>query len=113
MRPIISPCFTTSKMKQMFVLMKEVAETFVNHYKSIKADDTIEVEMKDVLTRYGNDVIASLAFGIHINSLKEENNQFYLMGKEATNFGGLGKTLKFMLFGLFPKLYEVSYTCNI
>lgn len=109
MRPVISPCFTTSKMKQMFVLMKEVAETFVSYYKNMKVNDTIEVEMKDALTRYGNDVIASIAFGIQINSLKEENNEFYLMGKKATNLGGFWKTLKFLGYNVVPKLYEVRY----
>lgn len=110
MRPVLSPSFTTSKMKQMFVLMEEVAETFVDHFKNTKTDGTLEIEMKDAFTRFGNDIIASAAFGIQVNSLKEEKNQFYLMGKEATDFSGLFKTLKFFGYTLFPKLYEVSRT---
>lgn len=110
MRPVLSPSFTTSKMKQMFVLIQEVAELFIEHFKSTQTDDTTELEMKDAFTKFGNDIIASVAFGIQINSLKEEKNQFYLMGKEATDFSGLWKTLKFFGYNVCPKLYEVSRT---
>lgn len=81
---------------------------FVDYFKNQKADIN-EVEMKEVLTRYGNDVIASVAFGFKINSLKDRNNNFYLMGKEATNFGGFWKTLKFFGYSFAPKLYEVRF----
>ncbi|KAJ8955212.1 hypothetical protein NQ317_001065 [Molorchus minor] len=40
-------------------------------------------EMKNVFTRFGNDVIATAAFGISVNSLDKPNNEFYLMGKEG------------------------------
>lgn len=57
--------------------------------------------------RYTNDVIASAAFGIKVDSLAEPNNLFYNMGKKVTNFGGLIKTIKFSVIILVPKLAEV------
>ena len=69
--------------------------------------DTIEVEMKNVFTRCGNDIIASTAFGIHVDSLVNDKNDFYEMGKEATNFGGI-QYLKLILFFSFPKLMKVT-----
>lgn len=73
--------------------------------------------MKDVFTRYTNDVIASTAFGLKINSLEDKNNQFYKMGKKATDFSGI-QFLKFLGYGSIPKVMKViklnqNYTCNI
>lgn len=62
--------------------------------------------MKDVFTRYTNDVIASTAFGLKINSLEEKNNQFYEMGKKATDFSGV-QFLKFLGYGSMPRVMKV------
>ncbi|KAJ8926643.1 hypothetical protein NQ314_020977 [Rhamnusium bicolor] len=105
MRAILSPSFTSSKMRVMFALMAECAENFVQHFLK-KDEEVVTVEFKDIFTRYTNDVIATTAFGIKVDSLGQPNNEFYLMGKEATNFG-FWKTLKFLGFALLPKLYEL------
>lgn len=67
----------------------------------------IEVEMKDMFTRYTNDVIASSAFGLSINSLEERDNEFYKMGKKTSDFSGI-QILKFFLFGIFPRFMQVN-----
>lgn len=111
MRPVLSPSFTSSKMKAMFVLINECVNTLIDYFKNQK-DDIIEVEMKDLFTRYANDVIASVAFGVNVNSLKDRKNEFYLMGNEATNFTGFWKAMKFFGYTLVPKLYEVRASGN-
>lgn len=63
--------------------------------------------MKDTVTRYTNDVIASSAFGIEINSLKDKENEFFKLGKMAFNFGGL-TIFKMIAISLFPRLMKVS-----
>lgn len=94
-------------MRQIYVLMSECVDVFVNHFLA-KNEDVLEVEMKDVFTRFGNDVIASAAFGVKVNSLAEPNNQFYLMGKEVTDFTGFWKNLRFFGCMLFPKMFAVG-----
>jgi cytochrome P450 family 9 len=106
MRGTLSPAFTSSKMKYMFSLISQSGEQFVNHFLR-KNEDLITLEMKDTLTRFANDVIASTAFGVECDSLKERNNEFYLMGKEATNFGGVWFTIKVIAFVAIPKLCGV------
>ncbi|KAJ8973166.1 hypothetical protein NQ317_007507 [Molorchus minor] len=106
MRSILSPSFTSSKMKAMFLLMNECAENFIQHF-SKKDEDIITFEMKNVFTRFTNDVIATAAFGISVNSLEKPNNEFYLMGKEATDFSKLSKNLKFFGYFVFPKLFDI------
>lgn len=107
MRSALSPSFTSSKMKAMFHLMCASTEKFIEYFKKEKKD-VIEVEIKDVLSRFGNDVIASVIFGIEVDSLNDKNNQFYLLGKDITNFTDFWKMMKFFGYILAPKFFDVS-----
>lgn len=102
MRTILSPTFTASKMKYMFQLVSKCAIDFVQYLKE-HPELTMEMDLKDVYTRYTNDVIATAAFGISVNSLKDQDNDFYINGKDATSFDDLLKTFKFIGARLFPK----------
>ncbi|ENN74073.1 hypothetical protein YQE_09335, partial [Dendroctonus ponderosae] len=103
MRATLSGSFTSSKMKNMFHLMNGAAENFVNFFLS-KNEELIEVEMKNTFTRFTNDIIATTAFGIEVDSLKYPNNDFYLMGKRTTDFSSLSRRLRFFAFLMVPKL---------
>lgn len=92
-------------MKIMFVLMEECALQFVDFFKT-QTSKSIEVELKDVLTRYTNDVIATTAFGIKCDSLKDKNNEFHEMGRDLTNFRGI-RSLKFVLYSISPLIMKV------
>ncbi|XP_055852654.1 probable cytochrome P450 9f2 [Episyrphus balteatus] len=99
MRSTLSPVFTGSKMRQMFVLINEVADESM---KFLKKDGKTEIDfnIKDYFTRFANDVIASAVFGLKINSFVNEDNEFYAMGKKITQFS-FWQNLKFMLFTNF------------
>ena len=81
MRATLSPAFTSSKMRNMYFLMEECAENFVNNF-----DGESEQEMRDVFSRFACNVIASTAFGIKIDCLKEPINEFLKMGMLLTEF---------------------------
>ncbi|XP_032665498.1 uncharacterized protein LOC116841546 [Odontomachus brunneus] len=104
-RTMLSPAFTSSKMKTMFTLMLECAVDF-SKALSEKSVNESNVDMKDAFTKYTNDVIATCAFGIKVNSMSDPINKFYVYGKEATNFNGL-RGLKFFIFGSFPTLTRI------
>ncbi|KAI2474114.1 cytochrome P450 9e2 isoform X2 [Diabrotica virgifera virgifera] len=103
MRSVLSPSFTSSKMKVMFTLMTECAQNFSKHFQK-KKEDVVELELKETFTRFTNDVIATTAFGIKVDSLEDRDNEFYLMGRDVTNFTGTLKMLKFMIAAAFPRL---------
>nr|CAI5864505.1 unnamed protein product [Callosobruchus analis] len=107
MRAVLSPSFTSSKMRGMFLLMSECAEKWVKFFLN-KNQEVVEVNLKDSLTRYTNDVIATCAFGIEVDSLNNPDNIFYTMGRRATDFNSLSRRLKFMGYFIFPWLYRVS-----
>lgn len=101
-RMTLTPAFTSSKMKAMFVLMRECAKRYGENLASLPADQRT-LELKDAFTRYTNDVIATCAFGITVDSMTDRDNKFYVYGREGTNFGRI-QSLKFFLIRSFPKL---------
>nr|XP_003705489.1 PREDICTED: cytochrome P450 9e2-like [Megachile rotundata] len=101
-RTTLSPAFTSSKMKAMFVLMKECAKRYGENLASLPADKNT-IELKDAFTRYTNDVIATCAFGINVDSMTDRTNKFYVYGRESTSFGRW-QSFKFFLIRCFPKL---------
>lgn len=107
MRNILSPSFTSSKMRLMYNLIKKVADNF-NDYLINKNQQTIEMEIKDLFMRFSNDVIASTAFAVEVNSLEDRNNEFFLMGKTVTNFTSLISFLKLIGYVLIPKILKVK-----
>ncbi|XP_045448416.1 cytochrome P450 9e2-like [Melitaea cinxia] len=109
MRSTLSPAFTSSKIKLMVPFMEEVSEQMIRALKKkIKESDSgsIDVEVKDLSTRFANDVIASCAFGLKVDSHNDENNQFYEMGKTAATFK-FRQMILFFLMSAFPALVSV------
>lgn len=107
MRSTLSPAFTSSKIKYMFSLMSQSGEQFVNHYIN-QNEKVITVEMRDIITKFANDVIANIVFGYECDSVKDPNNEFYVMGKELTNFFSVRTFVVFMGNVAAPKLFKVS-----
>ncbi|XP_011060551.1 PREDICTED: cytochrome P450 9e2-like isoform X2 [Acromyrmex echinatior] len=105
-RNLLNPSFTSSKMKMMFTLMSECAMNFVKFLSTLSADKG-DINMKDVCSKYTTDVIATCAFGIKVNSMKYPTNKFYIYGKEATNFTGVLRSIKFFFLGAFPRLGRI------
>ncbi|KAJ8675515.1 hypothetical protein QAD02_011301 [Eretmocerus hayati] len=105
-RSLLSPAFTSSKMKGMFELMVACGENFVNYFAKKSASELKMVNSKDLFTKYTNDVIATCAFGISVNSLENPDNDFYVLGKKATDLDGI-VTLKFFLSRAAPFLLKI------
>lgn len=108
MRAVLSPSFTSNKMKFMFQLISECAEKFTEYFEK-QSENVVDVEMKEIFTRFTNDAIATTAFGVTVDSLNDKNNEFYLMGKESTNVGG-SRALRFFGYSIFPALMRVLYS---
>lgn len=62
--------------------------------------------------RYTNDVIATAAFGIQVNSFKDPNNEFFTLGQRISEFTLWGG-FKVVLYILVPKLMKVRFQRTI
>jgi cytochrome P450 family 9 len=108
MRITLSPAFTSSKMRNMFGLMSNCGKKLIDF---IRAECTTkgrqQVEMKEFFSRIANDIIATCAFGIEVDSFKEKNNQFFSNGERLRNFQSPLFALKFLGFLLVPWLMKI------
>ncbi|XP_065366569.1 cytochrome P450 6a9-like [Calliphora vicina] len=106
LRQKLTPTFSSGKIKLMFATVKRVAEELVMalEKKSKEEADNI-VELRDILARFGTDVIGSCAFGIECNSLTNPEAKFHIMGRRLMTeqrHGQLGNALIFN----FPKFVK-------
>lgn len=84
MRNKLAPAFTSGKMKLMFFLMEACCNEFVKALEPI-AEQNGKFSVKDFLSCFTTDVIASCAFGLESNSLKNPNNEFRVNGNLVVN----------------------------
>lgn len=72
MRSTLTPLFTGSKMRKMFQLVVDCAEEHSDIlFNEAKSNSKPFVpELKELFTRYTNDVIATAAFGIKVSRIK-------------------------------------------
>lgn len=110
MRSILSPSFTGSKMRTMLSLLSENCEQLVDYFEK-GTSEVVETDMKDAFTRFTNDAIASVAFGLKCDSLKERENEFYMMGK-ALMSPGIITLLKAVAIMVLPAVSKVSSQLN-
>ncbi|XP_023219443.1 cytochrome P450 3A41-like isoform X2 [Centruroides sculpturatus] len=101
-RCIMSPTFTSSRMRKMAYLIRECAEKFTENLKNkVPINENQTLDCKSYLSTYPIDVIASTAFGTKLNSLEDPNNEFVNKARQASNTDA---SLRLTLFFLFPKL---------
>ncbi|XP_029170173.1 cytochrome P450 9e2-like [Nylanderia fulva] len=108
MRNTLSPSFTANKMKIMLDLVSKCASEFVN-YLDDHPELCVEVDTKQIFRRYTTDVIATTAFGISVNSMKDQNNEFYTKGLEIIQSfnGGVLVMVRFLLILTFPRIAKL------
>lgn len=104
-RNLLSPAFTSSKMKSMFDLIVKCSKNFANYLSKQTPENNKMINTKDLFTKYTNDVIATCAFGVEIDSLTDPKNDFYVLGREATNLEGM--TLKIFLSRALPQVLKI------
>ncbi|KAK8719066.1 hypothetical protein OTU49_014271, partial [Cherax quadricarinatus] len=105
LRAIMTPTFTSGKIRGMFPLVCDKADTLVS-FTLKEAAQKPYVDMKDIFGRFTMDTIASCAFGIECNSYKNEEPEFAKRAAAFFEFSYI-KLLKFTLFTLYPRISNV------
>ena len=105
LRTIISPTFSSGKIKSMFPLVCDKADALVR-FSMKQAAENQHIDMKKNFGRYSLDTIASCAFGIECNSLVDENAEFTLM-VEAYFSKPPGRIFKIILHKFVPQLFRL------
>ncbi|XP_032682992.1 cytochrome P450 9e2-like [Odontomachus brunneus] len=97
---MLSPAFTSSKMKYMLKLISDYTIDFVKFLTQLPMELRV-IETKDIFMRYTNDVIATYAFGVSVDSVQDLKNLFYIYGREASTFN-IVTLLKTVMFKQLP-----------
>ncbi|KAJ6647417.1 Cytochrome P450 3A14 [Pseudolycoriella hygida] len=97
-RSIISPTFTSNKMKLMYPLMEHCMTDFKVHLDDL-ANKKSNVNIKDIFGNLTLDVIASSAFATELNSRNELNSLFVKHARRLFQVN----PLKMLLMRLIPK----------
>lgn len=80
-RSKLSPAFTSGKLKGMFSTLIECGDSLQKHVANL-ADKHELIEVRDVSARYSTNVIASVAFGISVDCIREPESEFRKYGKK-------------------------------
>ena len=118
LRKILSPTFTSGKMKSMMEPMDKIAERTVE-YLSDKIKTQPKIDLKPIIQGFTLDTIAKCGFGIDSNVYKGEDNEFaktafgVLQNVVAKNWIGtllLNAVFRFpILIKILPILPEAAY----
>ena len=82
-RSIMSPTFTSGKMKAMLHLMNECLEPMM---KRIRRNNGKDMDMKNLFGCFTMDVIAKCAFAVETNTHDDENHPFVVNAKKIFEF---------------------------
>ncbi|KAL1005394.1 hypothetical protein UPYG_G00058530 [Umbra pygmaea] len=98
-RSILSPSFTSGRLKEMFGIMKQHSSNLLNGMKK-KADKGQAIEMKEFFGPYSMDVVTSTAFSVDIDSLNNPSDPFVSNVKKMLKFDLFNPL--FLLVAFFP-----------
>ncbi|KAF7988496.1 hypothetical protein HCN44_001069 [Aphidius gifuensis] len=104
LRNKLSPVFTSGKLKDMFNLILNCGDNLQSVMDKIIDKNNI-IEVRELTARFTTDVIGVCAFGLEINAMNNDDNEFRKMGKRVFDIN-LKKILMFQFKELFPSFYE-------
>ncbi|GBP26435.1 Cytochrome P450 9e2 [Eumeta japonica] len=110
MRSTLSPAFTGSKLRGMVPLMQNCSKNLVRFLDTeIETTKTgyLDLDTRDMFSRYTNDVIATCAFGLQVDSVAEKENEFYKMGEKLTTLRII-QFLQIIFNVLFPFFNKIA-----
>ncbi|XP_036597165.1 cytochrome P450 3A24-like [Trichosurus vulpecula] len=114
-RTILSPTFTSGKLKEMFPIINQYGDVLVKNMQK-EAEKNKPVTLKDIFGAFSLDVITSTSFSVNIDSLNNKDDPFVReINKilQSVTLGPLRLTVEILPFlvplfqkldlGLFPK----------
>ncbi|XP_059189994.1 cytochrome P450 3A40-like [Centropristis striata] len=98
-RSVLSPSFTSGRLKEMFDIMKHHSANLISSMKK-KSDKNEPLELKEFFGPYSMDVVTSTAFSVDIDSLNNPSDPFVTNIKRMLKFDLLSPL--FLTVAFFP-----------
>uniref|UniRef100_F7AFF1 Thromboxane-A synthase n=1 Tax=Ornithorhynchus anatinus TaxID=9258 RepID=F7AFF1_ORNAN len=110
LRTLVSPTFTSGKLKEMVPMMIQYGEVLVKNLQN-KVEKNQNVTIKDYFGAYNLDVITSTSFGVDIDNLNKMNNTFVKEIKKLTSINFFSPL--FALISVLPFMIPLLKLLNI
>jgi len=105
MRNILSPIFTSSKMKMMFGILSDCASDFMVHYENrAKKTGKLVIDCKETFSRFTIDGICSAVLGFKGDCIENDDSELFKFTMKFQPID-LWSTIKFLIFFFFRKIY--------
>ncbi|XP_044750511.1 cytochrome P450 6k1-like [Coccinella septempunctata] len=106
-RAKMSPYFSPSKVKTMFSAMDNLAISMCNH---IVANKLVNLDVKDISSKFSVDLIAKCVFGIESKSLEIENGEFLMIAQKIfdTRLITSFRYLCYFFFHSFVRIFKIK-----
>uniref|UniRef100_A0AAZ3RL53 unspecific monooxygenase n=1 Tax=Oncorhynchus tshawytscha TaxID=74940 RepID=A0AAZ3RL53_ONCTS len=110
-RSVLSPSFTSGRLKEMFGIMKQHSANLLNGMKK-QADKDQTIEVKEFFGPYSMDVVTSTAFSVDIDSLNNPSDPFVSNVKKMFKFNLFNPLFLLILFFPFtgPILEKMKFS---
>ena len=105
LRKKLSPVFTSGKLREMFYLLLESSNHLEKYLQKIVPKNE-PIECRKLTSKFTTDVIGSCAFGIDINALTDEENDFTRMGRKIFD-NGFKRSMRVKVRDLTPWLFKL------
>uniref|UniRef100_A0A6B2E8P4 Putative cytochrome p450 6g1-like protein n=1 Tax=Phlebotomus kandelakii TaxID=1109342 RepID=A0A6B2E8P4_9DIPT len=102
----ISPVFTSGKLKNLFLLMLDVAKALDQKLSTEVGKEPKQYEMKELASLFTTDTISICAFGVEANSLNNPQAEFRLHAHRAMSFNWR-RAMEFTGCFLLPELATI------
>ena len=105
MRALVTPIFTSGRMKTMVPIMNKICED-LKTFSGELAKESHEIDTKELFSSAAFEIIMSTGFGVDVNAWNDKDNIFKKMA--WTYLGYIGDTkklmIKFILAFFFPQI---------
>lgn len=107
MRNKMCPLYAEHKMRMIFPSIYDIGMALQGYVGQIADKNSNRIDLKDLFARYLTDVIASVAFGIEVDSIRDPTVYFRKMGAKAADRSVTSHILLRFFFFTTPKLFKI------
>ncbi|NXA49403.1 CP3AC protein, partial [Nothocercus julius] len=110
LRTVLSPTFTSGKLKEMFPIIKHFGEALVKNLQKAGEKDR-SIDVKEIFGSYSMDVVTSTSFGVNIDSMNNPKDPFVREMKKLVKFDFFDPL--FILQFVFPFVAPILSKMNV
>ncbi|XP_001653040.2 cytochrome P450 9e2 [Aedes aegypti] len=103
----MSPAFTGNKMRNMFTLLSKYTDSAMQRLVEDAEKNKLELEIRDLFQKLGNDIITSISFGLDIDSVHNPDSEMFQKGKQLAGTTGFQGFKFFLSMALPSSIYKL------